>query len=107
MTYKEARVKFSLLIAQQLLDMNMGDYTAAFNEGMDRITEKDPTSDHAEHGFHPLGLAMDIDLYWKGTYQVTTEAHKAFGEMWEKRYPLCRWGGRWNDGNHYELNWKK
>jgi hypothetical protein len=25
------------------------------------------------------------------------------GEFWEGLHPLCRWGGRFNDGNHYSI----
>ena len=58
---------------------------------------------------HKLKIAIDLNLY-KDTdadgdldYLTSTEAHKELGEWWEKQHELCRWGGRFNDGNHYSL----
>lgn len=54
---------------------------------------------------HKLRLAIDINLFKDGEYLQLTEDHRAIGEWWERRHPLCRWGGRFNDGNHYSLEW--
>lgn len=55
---------------------------------------------------HINRTAIDLNLFKDGTFLTTTEAHKPFGDYWETLHPLNRWGGRWKDGNHYELNWK-
>jgi hypothetical protein len=55
------------------------------------------------YSVHKLKLANDINLFKDGMYLTKTEDHKVFGEYWESLHPLCRWGGRWNDGNHYSL----
>ena len=57
---------------------------------------------------HKRRLAVDFNLFINGKYQASTEAHRPLGEWWEQLgvdngYPL-RWGGRFNDGNHYEWN---
>jgi hypothetical protein len=52
---------------------------------------------------HRVALAIDIDLFKDGVYLSRTEDHREFGEFWEKLHPLCRWGGRFSDGNHYSL----
>jgi hypothetical protein len=52
---------------------------------------------------HTLKLAGDINLFKNGIWQRTTEAHRPFGVWWEKQDPLCVWGGRWGDGNHYAV----
>lgn len=63
---------------------------------------------HAKSG-HKLRLAIDINLFrdidGDGVldYLELTEHHRALGEWWEKQHPLCRWGGRFFDGNHYSL----
>ena len=64
---------------------------------------------------HRFGLAQDYSLFrvntWVGgkpasvTYLSDTESHREFGEWWEKQHPLCRWGGRFNDGGHYSFAW--
>ena len=113
MTLREARVAFTFALAQLVLFAKSKSLECAFAEGMDRITEKDPTTDHMKGLLHEIGLAQDIDLYINGVYQTTTEAHLALGEWWEQyglihHLPL-RWGGRFKnaDGNHYECNWRK
>lgn len=57
---------------------------------------------------HRKRLAIDLNLFINGEYQTETEAHRGLGEWWENLHPDCRWGGRYGDGNHYELvpNWR-
>lgn len=52
---------------------------------------------------HKVKLALDLNLFLKGEYLDTTEAHQLLGEWWEKQDPAARWGGRFGDGNHYSL----
>jgi hypothetical protein len=65
------------------------------------------------YGAHKIGsqhyqrLAIDLNLFKDGAYLNTTEAHKPFGDFWESLHPMCRWGGRFKDGNHYEfIEWR-
>lgn len=51
-------------------------------------------------------LAIDLLLDKDGVYQKTTEAHRELGEWWERQHPLCRWGGRFGDGNHYSVTYQ-
>lgn len=52
---------------------------------------------------HKSRLAIDLNLFKGGKYLTTTEDHRPLGEYWESLHPLCSWGGRFNDGNHYSL----
>lgn len=52
---------------------------------------------------HTSRLAIDLNLFKGGKYLTTDEAHRPLGEWWEQQDPLCRWGGRFNDANHYSL----
>ena len=52
---------------------------------------------------HKLKLAIDLNLMKEGKLVRSTAGHKELGEWWEKQHPLCQWGGRFNDGNHYSL----
>lgn len=52
---------------------------------------------------HKLKLAVDLNLFKDGEYKASTEDHKELGEWWELQHDLCKWGGRFNDGNHYSL----
>lgn len=57
------------------------------------------------NSLHPDRLAIDINLFRKGVFLETTEAHTEFGEYWESLHELARWGGRFRkpDGNHYSI----
>lgn len=57
---------------------------------------------HPKSG-HKLKLAIDLNLFRDGEYLEDTEAHRELGEWWERQAPDARWGGRFNDGNHYSL----
>ena len=52
---------------------------------------------------HKVRLAIDLNLFIDGKYQTTSEAHRPLGEYWESLDPLCAWGGRFQDGNHYSF----
>jgi hypothetical protein len=49
-------------------------------------------------------LAIDLNLFRNGKWLTKSEDHKPLGEYWESLHPDCRWGGRFNDGNHYALS---
>ena len=50
---------------------------------------------------HKERLAIDLNLFKNGKFLSSTEAHKPLGEWWESQGGS--WGGRFEDGNHYEL----
>jgi len=52
---------------------------------------------------HKNRLAIDLNLFKDGKFLQATEDHQSLGEWWESQHPDCRWGGRFNDGNHYSL----
>lgn len=54
---------------------------------------------HNPKGFHPRGLAIDLNLFKDGVYLTNTEDHLPLGGLWESLGGS--WGGRWEDGNHY------
>ena len=54
--------------------------------------------------FHKKRLAIDLNLFKDGRYLTRTEDHKILGEYWESRGGT--WGGRFDDGNHYEWRQK-
>jgi len=49
---------------------------------------------------HKERLAIDLNLFKDGVYLRKTKDHKKLGKFWESLGGV--WGGRWNDGNHYE-----
>ena len=84
---------------------------------------RDKLSAHLEHEFPALAVAVknngkangillsihcdqlaeDFNLFKNGVYLDKTEGWAPLGEWWEKLHPLCRWGGRFRDGNHLSL----
>lgn len=57
------------------------------------------------HSLHTIRLAVDLNLFITGVYQVDGAAHEPLGQFWETLHPLCRWGGHFGDGNHYSMEW--
>jgi len=49
---------------------------------------------------HRRRLAIDLNLFLDGVYLTATESHRELGEYWESIGGI--WGGRFEDGNHYE-----
>jgi len=60
-----------------------------------------------QNSLHIKKLAQDFNLFKDGRFLSSTESHRLLGEYWEKQHKLCRWGGRWKDGNHYEMTEKE
>jgi hypothetical protein len=58
----------------------------------------------AKASLHTSRLAVDLNLFKDGVYLSDTESHRPIGEWWEQQHPLCRWGGRFKDGNHYSFS---
>jgi len=67
------------------------------------------TTGHKINSLHYSKLAIDLNLFkvneetQKNEYLIKTEDHTELGIYWESLDPKCRWGGRFGDGNHYEL----
>ena len=87
---------FSILLAQHVVWL----YEQGYKVRMGDVFAHDG---HKDNSNHYKKLAADLNLFKDGVYIVTTDGHAEFGEMWETRHDLCRWGGRFNDGNHYSL----
>jgi len=57
---------------------------------------------------HKSKLAKDLNLFKPDSngvmrYRKSTEAHKKIGEKWESMGEDHRWGGHFDDGNHYSF----
>lgn len=57
----------------------------------------------AARSCHKLRLAIDLNLFKDGKFLEGSESHRPLGEWWEAQHPHARWGGRFNDGNHYSF----
>jgi hypothetical protein len=92
---------FALLVGKLILEAYYQGYQLTFGE-----TWRSP-EEAERRGFansnHTRRLAIDLNLFKDGEYLTRTEDHQELGEWWEQQHELCRWGGRFNDGNHYSL----
>jgi hypothetical protein len=91
---------FALLLAKLIIKIYESGYSVRIG---DVFAKKRDPLEHKKNSQHYLKLAADLNLFKDGAFLETTDAHKVFGDYWESLHPLCRWGGRWGDGNHYEL----
>jgi hypothetical protein len=101
MTLREKQSLFAYLVARLILHAEHLGYELTLGDAWRSPEEA------ARRGFpkslHTLKLAIDLNLFRDGRYLSSTESHRPLGEWWEKQHQLCRWGGRFGDGNHYSL----
>ena len=101
-----ARCLFSESLALLILEVRKAGRYVAIDDVKAR-----PGQGHMVGSLHELGLAADLNLYdADGNYLDQTDDHLPIGEWWEQHgvdmgYPL-RWGGRFQDGNHYSWEWE-
>lgn len=65
-----------------------------------------PKSAHKNKLAIDLNLFLDVDGDGDLDFIETTERHRPLGEWWEQlpeARGLSRWGGRFEDGNHYSF----
>jgi len=106
MKLREAQEIFALNIAQLIVIIFKHGFTCTLGEAwrpreMGEIYKKQGKG--IKDSQHCIRLALDINLFQGGKYLATTAAHKVFGDIWESMHPNNRWGGRYKDGNHYEM----
>jgi hypothetical protein len=102
----EKQELFSQLLGHLLLFAYVRGYKVRMGE-VQRTIEQ--ASKNARDGsgilksLHIIKLAVDLNLFKDGKYLTESEDHRELGEFWESLDPLCCWGGRWSDGNHYSV----
>lgn len=55
------------------------------------------------NSLHQLGVAGDLLLFKDGKYLTKSEDYRALGEWWESLGEDHRWGGRFDDGDHFSI----
>lgn len=100
--------EFTQLIAKLIEYAYAQGYTMSFGEAWRTPEQAQWDAEHHTgivHSVHIDRLAVDFNLFKNGVYLDGTENHRPLGEWWEKQHPLARWGGRFNDGNHYSFEY--
>jgi hypothetical protein len=98
MTLGEKQRLFVRLIGKLIEWTYAQGYELTFGESFD-----DDNIGHMRNSLHYVRLAQDLNLFKDGKWLQKSEDHGPLGAYWKTLNPLCRWGGDWNDGNHYSL----
>jgi len=113
----EYQTSFPLYLAQLYVHANSLGYRVTLGDAYrdERAFGKPGETGCAGYGHptsnHKYRLAQDVNLFratdhgW--VYITDSTGHTELGEFWEALAPECRWGGRWNDFNHYEINYRE
>ena len=106
-TLRQKQSRFARTVARLILEAERQGYEVTFGDAY-----RDPRL-HGEPGVkrgygaarsvHKQRLAVDLNLFSGGRFLSSTESHRKLGEWWEAQHPDARWGGRFNDGNHYSF----
>lgn len=108
MTLREKQVIFSKMVAQLINRAFEMGYEVALGDAYRDPRVFGQLGESKGYGnagsCHKLRLAIDLNLFKDGKYIETTEGHKPLGEWWESIGGT--WGGRFNDGNHYSVEWQ-
>lgn len=101
---RKHRVTFSADVAKLIqFYINLG-----FEVAIDDVKAVRQCGVHMKGSQHEKGLAVDLLLYTNGKYLTRSSDHQQGGEFWQSLSSHNRWGGNYNDGNHYErleYNW--
>ena len=96
MSLNEYQFKFAKMVPLLILYAYEKGYTISYGDTWAR-------EGHKINSLHYKRLAIDLNLFKDGKYLTKTSDHKFLGIFWEQLHINNRWGGRYNDGNHYEL----
>ena len=99
MTLGETQRRFTRMIGELIGWAYKNGYELTFGDAY-----RDPRVSYGhQNSLHRQRLAVDLNLFINGEYQTYTDAHTPLGEYWESIGGT--WGGRFNDGNHYSLEY--
>lgn len=106
MTLGEKQRLFTRLVGRLIEHAYAIGYELTFSEAYrtpDQAERNASVGVGIRNSLHCKRLAIDLNLFKDGVYLTQTEHHRPLGEWWERQSPMCRWGGRWGDGNHYSM----
>lgn len=106
MTLREKQSLFAMLVARLIQYATACGYAVTFGEAYrspEEAARLAKLGKGIKNSLHTTRLAVDLNLFKDGVYLSSTESHRPLGEWWEQQHELCRWGGRFGDGNHYSM----
>lgn len=114
MSLRETQSKFALMVTKLIQHMYREGYEVTLGDAYrdpqvhGEVGEKKSYS--SAYSNHKRRLAIDLNLFKEGVYLASSQEHERFGKYWESLDEDNRWGGRFDDGNHYETvygGWKR
>lgn len=106
-TLRQKQSRFALQVARLIIKANQMGYAVTLGDAY-----RDPRV-HGAMGVrksyshpksaHKIRLAIDLNLFKNGELLEASEDHRPLGEWWEAQGSDHRWGGRFDDGNHYSF----
>lgn len=102
MSLQRLQSEFAICVARLILRADQLGYQVTFGDAYrdPRVTYGHPNSVHRKR------LAVDLNLFKNGKYLTATEDHAILGQWWKAQHPLARWGGDFEDGNHYSFEYE-
>lgn len=112
MTLSEKQSAFAVLVAKLILFADSQGYRITLGEA---YRSPDEAKRLAAEGIgiaaslHTQRLAIDLNLFIDGVYQMSSGAYAPLGIWWEQQSTPeleCCWGGRFTkaDGNHFSVS---
>lgn len=99
MTLGQKQRKFTRMVADLIMWAYDHGYELTLGDAY-----RDPRTPYGHpDSLHRKRLAVDLNLFKNGVYLTRTEDHAPLGEYWESIGGS--WGGRFQDGNHYSLEY--
>lgn len=109
MKLSEKQVEFTKCVAKLINYANSRGYDLTFGDAFRDSRVHGQFGEKRAYGnknsVHKLRLAVDFNLFIGGQY-VPDGNHKAYqdiGIYWESLNNNARWGGRFNDANHFSF----
>ena len=100
MSLRKAQTAFAFALAVLLTRARLMGYEVTLGDAWSVPCPNCGHYGHKKKSKHKDRLAIDLNLFVNGDYLDKTEDHRPLGEFWEKLGGI--WGGRFDDGNHYE-----
>lgn len=96
-TLRNKQSRFARMIALLIIFADARGYEITFGDAYAK-------TGHMTKSLHYSRLAFDLNLFKEGTYLTLTAQYQEMGEYWESIGGS--WGGRFNDGNHFSLEYQ-
>lgn len=103
----ERQKLFARLLGEFLCWLYEEGFEVTMGEGYvgDSIDSPIESTPHLRNGLHFKRLAQDLNIFHQGAWLKGGDEPQwaRIGEKWESMHSLCRWGGRFQDANHFSL----